>query len=175
MRRAIRHVRVEWDLAKVPALLPTLPPKHEIRLGNTMEVETIWEGMQRSILNEKAWLVSPESHLDTMRKSIFPEGKLAEGVDLLMLFHGARMIGVSALRNTAGDEVSLLSGVLIDYEYQRRGLGTALLQASLSHLAEKGCKKAAVVTREVVPAVKYLYPKFGGKVVETPEPGASKA
>jgi hypothetical protein len=39
----------------------------------------------------------------------------------------------------------------------------ALLQASLRHLAEKGLETASVITREGIPAARYLYPKFGGQ------------
>ena len=63
----------------------------------------------------------------------------------------------------AEEPVQLLSGVVLDYEYQRRGLGTALLQASLRQLADRGLDKAAVITREGVTAARFLYPKFGGK------------
>jgi ribosomal protein S18 acetylase RimI-like enzyme len=63
----------------------------------------------------------------------------------------------------------------MDYEYQRRGLGSALLQASLRHLADKGLERASVITREGVPAARYLYPKFGGQgsVIESITPTAS--
>jgi ribosomal protein S18 acetylase RimI-like enzyme len=72
---------------------------------------------------------------------------------------------------TEGEGPQLLSGIIMDYEYQRRGLGVALLQRSLLHLAEKGLKKASVITREGVPAARYLYPKFGGRAtVLEPKP-----
>jgi len=73
------------------------------------------------------------------------------------------VIGVSALRAEEGAGPQLLSGIILDYEYQRRGLGTALLHASLRHLAERGLGAASVITREGIPAARYLYPKFGGK------------
>jgi len=63
-----------------------------------------------------------------------------------------------------GEGPQLLSGIVMDYEYQRRGLGVTLLQRCLLHLAEKGLEKASVITREGVPAARYLYPKFGGRV-----------
>jgi hypothetical protein len=54
-------------------------------------------------------------------------------------------------------------------------LGLALLQASLRHLADKGLGKASVITREGVPAARYLYPKFGGRgsVIDLSTPTAS--
>jgi ribosomal protein S18 acetylase RimI-like enzyme len=89
-----------------------------------------------------------------------------------VLSHGSRVIGLSALQPKEGEEPQLLSGIILDYEYQRRGLGVALLQASFRHLAEKGLERASVITREGIPAARYLYPKFGGQgsVIESRAP-----
>ena len=86
-----------------------------------------------------------------------------------------RIVGYSALLPIEGEGPQLLSGIIMDYEYQRRGLGLALLQASLRHLADKGLEKASVITREGVPAARYLYPKFGGRgsVIEPSSPPAA--
>jgi len=163
MRRAIQQIRFTWDLRKVPTDLVPLPAKHEIKLQPNPDVEALWEGIQRSFLNEKSWIVGLEAHLDELRKKTFPDGKPVAGMEVLVLTHGSRVIGVSALQPKAGDEPQLLSGIILDYEYQRRGLGVALLQASLRHLAEKGLDAASVITREGIPAARYLYPKFGGQ------------
>jgi len=138
--KGIRKVRFEWDLQKASIQAPALPAKHEIKVLKEYDVEAIWEGLQKIFLNEKSWIIGLDGHLEELRKRLFPEGK-----------------------PVAGEGPHLLSGVTIDYEYQRRGLGAALLQESLRHLAEKGLETAAVVTRETVPAAKFLYPKFGGK------------
>jgi len=163
MRNLTQAVRFEWDLAKVPSLPAPLPPKHEIKVQANPEVESLWDAMQRSFLNESAWMVSLESHLDPMRKKIFPEGKPLVGMDILVLQHGLRVVGVSAVLPLAGEGPQLLSGIVMEYEYQRRGLGSALLLASLRHCADKGLEKASVLTRVGVPAARYLYPKFGGR------------
>jgi ribosomal protein S18 acetylase RimI-like enzyme len=163
MRRAIQQIRFTWELRNVPAESVALPAKHEINLQPNPDVETLWEGIQRSFLNEKSWIVGLEAHLDELRKKTFPDGKPVAGMEVLVLAHGPRVIGVSALQPTAGVEPQLLSGIILDYEYQRRGLGVALLQASLRHLAEKGLETASVITREGIPAARYLYPKFGGQ------------
>lgn len=156
-------MRFEWDLAKVPALALSLPAKHEIRIQLNPTVEIIWEGIQRAFLNEKAWMIGLEAHLDELRKKIFPEGKPAVGMDFYVLLHGPRVVGCSALLPIEGEGPQLISGIIMDYEYQRRGLGVALLQTSLRHLADKGLGQASVITREGVPAARYLYPKFGGR------------
>jgi GNAT superfamily N-acetyltransferase len=163
MRRSIQQIRFTWDLRKVPTESVALPVKHEIKLLPNPDVESLWEGIQRSFLNEKAWIVGLESHLDELRKKTFPEGKPVPGMEVLVLAHGSRVIGVSALQPTLGDVPQLISGIILDYEYQRRGLGVALLHATLRHLAEKGLETASVITREGIPAARYLYPKFGGQ------------
>jgi GNAT superfamily N-acetyltransferase len=170
-----KKIRFEWDLSKVPALALSLPPKHEIRIQPAPDVENLWEGIQRAFLNEKAWMIGLEAHLDELRKRIFPEGKPIAGMDFFVLLHGSRIVGYSALLPIEGEGPQLLSGIIMDYEYQRRGLGLALLQASLRHLADKGLEKATVITREGVPAARYLYPKFGGRgsVIEPSSPPAA--
>ena len=171
MGRYQKNVRFEWDLAQVPVAPSALPPKHEIKIQQLTDTEAAWEGIQRSFLNEKAWMIGLEAHLEQLRKKIFPEGKPLEKMDFFILQHGARMVGCSALLATEGEGPQLLSGIIMDYEYQRRGLGVALLQRSLLHLAEKGLQKASVITREGVPAARYLYPKFGGRAtVLEPKP-----
>jgi len=163
MMKLIQQVRFEWDLAKVPLQPMPLPPKHEIKITTDPVVDSLWEGMQKAFLNEKGWIIQLESHLDQLRRKIFPDGKPLADMDILVLQHGARVVGVSALLTKAEEPVQLLSGVVLDYEYQRRGLGTALLQASLRHLADRGLVKGVVITREGVTAARFLYPKFGGK------------
>jgi len=172
--KLIQTVRFEWNLGKVPTVLPSLPAKHEIKVNREVAVDVLWEGMQKAFLHEKGWIIQLESHLEQLRRRIFPEGKPLAEMDMLVLHHGARVVGVSALLAKAEEPVQLLSGVVLDYEYQRRGFGTALLQSSLRHLADRGLEKAAVVTREGVTAARFLYPKFGGKSTRV-EPVAEKA
>jgi ribosomal protein S18 acetylase RimI-like enzyme len=163
MIKLIQYVRFDWDLTKIPIQPIPLPPKHEIKVSTDAVVDSLWEGMQKAFLNEKGWIIQLEAHLDQLRKKIFPDGKPLAEMDILVLQHGARVVGVSALLAKAEEPVQLLSGVVLDYEYQRRGLGTALLQASLRHLADRGLERASVITREGVTAARFLYPKFGGK------------
>lgn len=163
MFKGLRKIRFQWDLKKAPTQAPSLPAKHEIKELKEYDVESLWEGMQKSFLNEKSWIVGLDGHLDELRRRLFPEGKAMTGMQMLGLVHGARVVGFSAVLPVAGEGPQLLSGVVIDYEYQRRGFGTALLHATLRHLAAQGLETAAVVTRETVPAAKFLYPKFGGQ------------
>ena len=86
MSRFNKKIRFEWDLSKVPALSLSLPPKHEIRIQPAPDVENLWEGIQRAFLNEKAWMIGLEAHLDELRKRIFPEGKPIAGDGLFRSF-----------------------------------------------------------------------------------------
>jgi hypothetical protein len=83
MGRYQKNVRFEWNLAQVPRDLPPLPPKHEIKIQLQPDTELTWEGIQRSFLNEKAWMIGLEAHLDQLRRRIFPEGKPLEKMDFL--------------------------------------------------------------------------------------------
>ncbi|PYM02074.1 MAG: hypothetical protein DMF19_04360 [Verrucomicrobia bacterium] len=48
-------------------------------------------------------------------------------------------------------------------EYRNCGLGTFLLYSALRHVRDAGMTRACARTRESSPAVRFLYPKFGGQ------------
>ena len=53
-------------------------------------------------------------------------------------------------------------GPCVLQEYRGRGLGTALLRASLGELREAGFARAYGVARDKTAAARFVYPKFGG-------------
>ena len=78
--KSIRRVRFAWDLAKAPTPSPVLPPKHEIKELKEYDVEAIWEGLQKTFLNEKGWIIGLDGHLEDLRRRLFPEGKPVAGM-----------------------------------------------------------------------------------------------
>lgn len=78
----------------------------------------------------------------------------------LVLTHGTRIIGASALNFNKEAAFHLASGPSILVEYRNRGLGTALLYHSLIALKAEGLQQAHGVSKLNVPAAKFLYPKF---------------
>jgi GNAT superfamily N-acetyltransferase len=76
--------------------------------------------------------------------------------------HGTRIIGVSLVDFATDAEVHLLSGPCVLHEYRSRGLGSALLHASLELLAGQGLNVVFGLTRAQSTAARFVYPKFGG-------------
>jgi GNAT superfamily N-acetyltransferase len=80
----------------------------------------------------------------------------------LAAFHGDRVIGASVYLTAADEVFHLASGPCVVSEYRNRGIGKALLQATLYDLQECGLSEVSGVCREHSVLAKYLYPKFGG-------------
>lgn len=80
----------------------------------------------------------------------------------LVITHGGRIIGVSVLDLTSETTFHLASGPWILMEYRNRGLGAALLYASLQELAQHGVAEAHGITLGKSIAARFIYPKFGG-------------
>jgi ribosomal protein S18 acetylase RimI-like enzyme len=74
-------------------------------------------------------------------------------------------------------ESNLLSGPCILPEYRNRGIGSTLLHSSLAFLRDAGLARASGVTKEGVPAAKFIYTKFnstGAPYDFEPQPVISK-
>lgn len=119
-------------------------------------------------------MIGLEAHLDELRKRIFPEGKPIVGLDFFILLHGSRIVGYSALLPIEGRGLNSCPELLWIMSISE-GVGIGLASSFLRYLADKGLGKASVITREGVPAARYLYPKFGGRgsVIESSTPTAS--
>jgi ribosomal protein S18 acetylase RimI-like enzyme len=51
-------------------------------------------------------------------------------------------------------------------EYRSRGIGSTLLHESLEHLQTSGLRIAYGISKENVPASRFIYPKFGSTSTE---------
>jgi predicted GNAT family acetyltransferase len=158
--KLVRWTRFTWDLSKLPTEAEMLDSHYAIRpvareeekavravIGSAFALDMNWSDTLKEI---KGWL---ETRLDEMfeRKT----------VPCLVLTHGARVIGASALDPSIDSECHLISGPCVCNEYRNRGLGTRLLYQSLSALKEAGFESARGVTKANVPVAKFVYTKFG--------------
>jgi len=80
----------------------------------------------------------------------------------LVAVHGSRIIGASLLDLAPEAPNHLLSGPCVLHEYRNRGVASALLGASLAHLAQSGVKTARGLTRANSITARFVYPKFSG-------------
>ncbi|MCX7712722.1 MAG: GNAT family N-acetyltransferase [Chthoniobacterales bacterium] len=149
------------------------------RLGQIQqpEMEAIQPFLMRPALPEEEGRV-----LETLSKSTALDSSLGEAGRLLQYYfaeivprtwkhkkreslvvlHGERIIGASVFFLLASEPYQLASGPCVLSEYRNRGLGTALLQATLWELQKVGLDFACGICHQFSTLAKYLYPKFGG-------------
>ena len=153
-------VQFEWNLANLPKEAPKLDPRYVSESATLEDRSLLGAAVHRSMSMESAWsddLAARDKLADEIIGTAFPAGEVA----FVVVRHGARIIGASALRD-AGDQVSNLPlGVCVLNEYRCRGLGTYLLYDSLRRLRDRGLKEVRHVTKKGLPADRFLYPKFG--------------
>jgi predicted N-acetyltransferase YhbS len=94
----------------------------------------------------------------------------------LVVTHGLRVIGASAMDLNHDAPNHLVSGPTILSEYRNRGLGSKLLYHSLQALHGAGLTRALGVIKSNVLAAKYIYPKFNsvGSPCEAPMPAVNQ-
>lgn len=148
-----------WDLTSLPPYHAALKPTLHLRKAEEEEAPRIWHTIERAYEMDQTWSVNLRKHLEALEETVmkgYPESKL----EYLVLEDGKRVIAVSGIHPKAGSTPQLFTGVCVEDEYRCRGLGTLLLHASLTALAEAGLKEAFVVTRQRTNAARFLYTKF---------------
>ena len=161
--KLVRWTQFTWDLAKLPATEITLEPHFAIRPATHEEHEAVHKVIISAFALDMDWS-------DTLK---LLKGRLEEGIDkiflqkqqidCLVITHGSRVIGASALDTNPDAEFHLLSGPSILSEYRNRGLGSKLLYRSLEALKNAGLTRARGVVKSNVLAAKYVYPKFNAE------------
>ena len=163
--KLVRWKRFAWDLSKLPAFESRLPSAFNIRAASRDEEKTVHQVIFTAFGLDSAWG-------DSIRfVHEFVEAQLAasfahRAVPCLVLTHGTRIIAASALNVTDDAPTHLISGPCVLAEYRSRGIGTTLLHESLEHLKAAGIKSAYGISKENVPASRFIYPKFGSTNTE---------
>ena len=157
--KLVRWKRFAWDLTKLPAFESRLPSAFNIRAASRDEEKTVHQVIFTAFGLDTAWGDS----IRIVRE--FIEAQLAasfahRAVPCLVLTHGTRIIAASALNVSEDAPTHLISGPCVLSEYRSRGIGTALLHESLEHLKAAGLATACGVSKENVPASRFIYPKF---------------
>lgn len=158
--KIVRWKRFTWDLTKLPPLQTTLPPHFIFRPATREESKVVRAMVLTSLSLDSAWsdaLKVFRGGLDAQFEAAFQR----ESVPAIVVTHGTRIIGASVLSTEPEAENHVISGPCVFSEYCNRGLGTALLHHSLQQLRTAGLQRAHAITKENVPACKFVYPKFG--------------
>ena len=157
--KLVRWTRFTWDLTKLAdvRMEPDLP--YRIRAAVKDEKAAVRDVITGAFSLDMDW-----NDMMAMLRERFDEAvdEAFSGREIrcLVLTNGSRLIGASALDTGVGAENHLLSGPCVLNEYRNRGFGSVLLYHSLLKLRDAGVMNAHGITRQNVPAAKFLYPKF---------------
>ncbi len=152
----------EWDVATADLAVPT-PKPLVVRGAERDEEETVAKVVRNAFSMDSAWGDLSRRLDEAMEKFVEDAFDKSHGAPTCVVaLHGPRIIGVSVLEAEAESPNHLVSGPMILHEYRNRGLGTALLAASLDFLRQKGLAKVRGVTRANSTAARFIYTKFAG-------------
>ena len=160
--KLVRWKRFIWQLPKLPPLDQTLPAHFIIRAAARDEAKAVAHVVLTSFSLDSTW----SDTLNLFRDRLEMQLDLAfsrESTPALVITHGPRIIAASALNTEVDADSNLVSGPCVLSEYCNRGLGTALLHASLRQLHDAGLTRAAAITKENTTACKFVYRKFGAE------------
>lgn len=167
--RAIKLTRFTWDLKQPAASSSELPSPFVLRTAGEQETEEAIAIVQSSYNLDPEWS-GCAMHI---KGTVLPGAikALAKEPSCLFVQHGNRVIAVSVFdAEPEQGSVHLVSGPCVLIEYRNRGIGGALLGATLEALRGRGVVEATGQTRPNSASAKYLCPKFGGKAVRDEAP-----
>lgn len=161
-------LRFEWDLEKIPAADPTIPAPFMLSRARPADAGAAEKVAVNSFGMDTGWSDIQKTFATTILRNV-RAGFAKDPPDCMVVRHGSRIIGVSVL-DTRGDAPNhLRTGPCVLQEYRGRGLGSALLRASLAGLREAGFARAYGVARAKTAASRFLYTKFGGQGGRLPQ------
>ena len=158
--KLVRWKRFTWDLTKLPPLAHPLPDQYVVRPAARDEAKLVSHVVFTTLTLDSAWCDT----LQLFRDKLAAQIDLAftrEAAPALVIMHGSRIIAASVISTETEADAHLISGPCVLAEYGNRGLGTALLHYTLELLRSSGLEHATAVTKDNVPACKFVYPKFG--------------
>lgn len=157
--KLVRWMRFTWDLENLPAVSSGSESHYHIRVATQDDEKVVCSVISSAFSLDMDWSDTHKSlreHFEAQIDRVFTEKE----APCVVVSHGARIIGASALDTNKAAENHLLSGPCVLSEYRSRGLGTTLLHQSLQLLRDAGLSKAFGITKHNVPAAKFIYPKF---------------
>jgi GNAT superfamily N-acetyltransferase len=157
--KLVRWTRFTWDLAKLPARENSLAKCYTLRAASRDEETAVAAVVLRAFSLDSDWA----DQWGLLRERLDWQLRLAferESVPAVVILHGSRIVAASVLSTEVEAESSLISGPCVLAEYRNRGLGSALLHASLAHLAQAGLPQAHAISKENAPSMRFVYPKF---------------
>jgi GNAT superfamily N-acetyltransferase len=155
----------EWEVSAADLGVPT-PSPLVIRAAERDEEETVAKVVRNAFSMDSAWgdlSRRLDEGIGTFVEEAFEKSHATP--TCVVALHGPRIIGASVMQANPESANHLVSGPMILHEYRNRGLGTALLAASLDFLRGKGLSKVRGVTRANSTAARFIYTKFAGQPI----------
>lgn len=164
--KEVHWVRFSWELAKFAPVPPSLPPSFAIRHATPEDRDTVTAVILSAFTLNSDWNAFSMEIRPRIEESLNEVFHEKSDPFCLILTHGARIIGASALTSEREAPNHLLTGPCISMEYQNRGLASALLLHSLLALKEAGISTVRGMTKQKCFAAQFIYPKYGSVVLQ---------
>ena len=158
--------RFSWDLTKLAPVYPAIDSQYRIRRAKAEDEKAVRSVVFSAFTLDSNWnflLHELRGQLEAALEAVFHEKLQKEKIDpfCLVITHGSRIIGASALASSVDAENHLLTGPCVLSEYHNRGLATALLAQSLTLLREMRLDVAFGLTKQNSSSAQFVYSKFG--------------
>jgi predicted N-acetyltransferase YhbS len=155
----------EWNTAAAEISAPP-PASLAIRPANRDDEEAVGKVLLTAFSMDSSWGDISRRLEESMERFVEEAfDKSRETPSCVVAQHGSRIIGVSVMDADPDSLNHLSSGPMLLHEYRNRGLGSALLAASLNFLRAEGLAKVRGVTRANSTAARFIYTKFGSQQV----------
>ena len=156
--------RFSWNLQSLSTAPEEMSAPFVLRAAGEQEADEAVAIVQASYDLDPEWSGCAMHIQGTVLPGVMKT--LAKEATCLFVQHGNRVIAASVYDpQPEHGGVHLVSGPCVLVEYRNRGIGGALLAATLDALRNRGLTEATGVTRPKSPSSRYLCPKFGGKPV----------
>src|ERR1700761_2082161 len=152
--KLVRWRRFTWQIKQLPPLEPKLPAHFITRPATREEARAVAHVVLTAFSLDSSWSDTLKLFCDRLEMQL----DLAfqrESSPAIVITHGPRIIATSVLNTDPDADSNLVSGPCVLSEYCNRGLGTALLHASLRQLGDAGLLQAAGITKENTTACKF--------------------
>jgi len=156
--------RFAWNLKSLPGTPEEMIAPFVLRAAGEQEADVAVAIVQASYNLDPEWSGCAVHIQGTVLPGVMKT--LAKEPTCLFVQHGNRVIAASVYDpEPEQGGVHLVSGPCVLVEYRNRGIGGALLAATLDALRNRGLTEATGASRPRSPSSRYLCPKFGGKPV----------
>jgi predicted N-acetyltransferase YhbS len=148
-----------WNLAALEDAPLPLPHGLQLRTATKSDESVIQALVSRAFSTDAQWTGSYSRIAASLQERLH-EAFRSQHNPALTISHGPRIIAAACFSTDIEAENHLYCGPCVLPEYRSRGLGAALLLASLRTLKDLGVHVARAVVKDNTTASKFVYPKF---------------